>query len=138
MGQSSVLAEEHVETTPEIGDRVVGRSPWQLFWSRLSKDRVAIAGAVMIVELVIVALCAPLIAKLVGHGPNDLFDHMLNAIGLPQGPNSQFWFGADQVGRDVFVRTIYAVRTSLIVVVSVTLLVSLSIYGTNGNFNLSG
>jgi phospholipid/cholesterol/gamma-HCH transport system permease protein len=31
-----------------------------------------------------------------------------------------------------------AVRTSLIVVVSVTLLVSLSIYGANGNFNLSG
>ena len=31
-----------------------------------------------------------------------------------------------------------AVRTSLIVAVSVTLLVSLSIYGANGNFNLSG
>ena len=31
-----------------------------------------------------------------------------------------------------------AVRTSLVVVVSVTLLVSLSIYGANGNFNLSG
>jgi phospholipid/cholesterol/gamma-HCH transport system permease protein len=31
-----------------------------------------------------------------------------------------------------------AVRTSLIVVVAVTLLVSLSIYGANGNFNLSG
>lgn len=31
-----------------------------------------------------------------------------------------------------------AVRTSLIVVVSVTLLVSLAIYGSNGNFNLSG
>lgn len=31
-----------------------------------------------------------------------------------------------------------AVRTSLIVVISVTLLVSLSIYGANGNFNLSG
>jgi len=31
-----------------------------------------------------------------------------------------------------------AVRTSLIVVVSVTLLVSLSIYGANGNFHLSG
>jgi phospholipid/cholesterol/gamma-HCH transport system permease protein len=31
-----------------------------------------------------------------------------------------------------------AVRTSLIVVVSVTLLVSLAIYGTHGNFNLSG
>ena len=31
-----------------------------------------------------------------------------------------------------------AVRTSLVVVVSVTLLVSLAIYGSNGNFNLSG
>ncbi|KUI01159.1 ABC transporter permease [Mycolicibacterium acapulense] len=31
-----------------------------------------------------------------------------------------------------------AVRTSLVVVVSVTLLVSLSVYGSNGNFNLSG
>ncbi|BBZ03478.1 hypothetical protein MCHIJ_29150 [Mycolicibacterium chitae] len=31
-----------------------------------------------------------------------------------------------------------AVRTSLVAVVSVTLLVSLSIYGSNGNFNLSG
>jgi phospholipid/cholesterol/gamma-HCH transport system permease protein len=31
-----------------------------------------------------------------------------------------------------------AVRTSLVMVVSVTLLVSLSIYGSNGNFNLSG
>ncbi|OFB45737.1 ABC transporter permease [Mycolicibacterium sp. (ex Dasyatis americana)] len=31
-----------------------------------------------------------------------------------------------------------AVRTSLIVVVSITLLISLSVYGSNGNFNLSG
>ncbi|MEN3220495.1 MlaE family ABC transporter permease [Mycolicibacterium porcinum] len=31
-----------------------------------------------------------------------------------------------------------AVRTSLIVVVSITLLVSLAVYGSNGNFNLSG
>jgi phospholipid/cholesterol/gamma-HCH transport system permease protein len=38
----------------------------------------------------------------------------------------------------VGVATGNAVRTSLIVVVSVTLLISLAIYGTNGNFNLSG
>jgi phospholipid/cholesterol/gamma-HCH transport system permease protein len=31
-----------------------------------------------------------------------------------------------------------AVRTSLVVVVSVTLLISLALYGSNGNFNLSG
>ncbi|HYB38587.1 MAG TPA: ABC transporter permease [Mycobacterium sp.] len=38
----------------------------------------------------------------------------------------------------VGVATGNAVRLSLVVVVSVTLLVSLSIYGANGNFNLSG
>jgi phospholipid/cholesterol/gamma-HCH transport system permease protein len=38
----------------------------------------------------------------------------------------------------VGVATGNAVRTSLVMVVSVTLLVSLSIYGSNGNFNLSG
>jgi phospholipid/cholesterol/gamma-HCH transport system permease protein len=31
-----------------------------------------------------------------------------------------------------------AVRTSLIMVVSVTLLLSLAVYGSSGNFNLSG
>src|SRR5947209_92214 len=38
----------------------------------------------------------------------------------------------------VGVATGNAVRSSLIVVISVTLLLSLSIYGSNGNFNLSG
>jgi phospholipid/cholesterol/gamma-HCH transport system permease protein len=31
-----------------------------------------------------------------------------------------------------------AVRTSLMITVTITLLVALAIYGTNGNFNLSG
>jgi ABC-type dipeptide/oligopeptide/nickel transport system permease subunit len=120
MGQSSVLAEEHLDTAPETGERVVGRSPWQLFWSRFIRDRVAIAGATLIVELVVLALLAPVISKLVHHGPNDLFDNMFNEIGLPAGPNAHFWFGGDKVGRDLFVRTIYAVRTSLIVALVAT------------------
>ncbi len=45
---------------------------------------------------------------------------MLDEIGLPAGPNQDFWFGADKVGRDLFVRTIYAVRTSLIVALLAT------------------
>ncbi|MDN5757324.1 MAG: ABC transporter permease, partial [Tomitella sp.] len=32
----------------------------------------------------------------------------------------------------------YAVRASLVAVVSVTLLMSLAVYGTSGNFHLSG
>ncbi|HEX9123040.1 MAG TPA: ABC transporter permease [Actinomycetota bacterium] len=95
--------------------RIGGRSPWQVFWRRFWIDRVAIAGGVTIVILVLLALLAPVIAKLVGHGPNQLFQGMVNAFGLPLGPNGRFWFGADSAGRDVFVRTIYGARTSLAV-----------------------
>lgn len=40
---------------------------------------------------------------------------MVTAYGLPRGPTARFWFGADPVGGDVFVRTIYGARTSLTV-----------------------
>jgi ABC-type dipeptide/oligopeptide/nickel transport system permease subunit len=40
---------------------------------------------------------------------------MENSFGIPLGPNSQFWFGADAEGHDLFVRTLYGARTSLFV-----------------------
>ena len=85
------------------------------------------AGAVILVILVILALAAPLFAKLTGHGPNDRFpDQMLTAdIGLPKGPNAEFWFGGDSVGRDVFIRTLYGARTSLTVALVATGLAAL-------------
>ncbi|MGC2656281.1 MAG: ABC transporter permease [Mycobacterium sp.] len=52
--------------------------------------------------------------------------------------HTYFGYFASGGPEGVGVATGNAVRTSLIVVVSVTLLVSLSVYGTNGNFNLSG
>lgn len=58
------------------------------------------------------------------------------AAGLCRGAVLVVWLGG--LGLVARVATGNAVRTSLIVVVSVTLLVSLSIYGSNGNFNLSG
>ena len=41
-------------------------------------------------------------------------------FGIPLGPNSSVWFGADSCGRDVFVRTIYGARVSLLVGVVAT------------------
>lgn len=103
----------------------VGKSPWQLFWRRFRRDRVALVGLSFLVLLVLVALLAPIIAdKLVGHGPNDLYIHdpvkMVNEFGLPLGPNGDFWFGADRSGRDLFVRVLYGARTSLLVGVAAT------------------
>jgi ABC-type dipeptide/oligopeptide/nickel transport system permease subunit len=105
----------------DVGMEVKGRSPWELFWLRFRKDKAAIAGLAIIVLLVLLALFAPLISSHIAHhGPNQLFENMTNDIGLPKGPNAHFWFGADQNGRDVFVRTLYGARTSLVVAVFAT------------------
>ena len=103
-----------LEAVGTPGVSVIGRTPWQIFWGRFRKDSVAIAGALFIGVLLIVAISAPVLTKaLVHHGPNKGYDFMINVFDIPLGPNSQFWFGADQVGRDMFVRTIYGARTSL-------------------------
>ena len=95
---------------------VVGRTQLQQFWLRFRADRFALGGAVLLVVLGGGAVAAPLIAAITGHGPNDLFPNALNPqLALPNGPSRHFLFGADQVGRDVFVRTFYALRTSLII-----------------------
>ncbi len=101
----------------EVAAAVLGRTPWQIFWMRFRKDRVALGAGVFLLLLGGAAITAPLIAHgLVGHDPNALYRETLNEYGLPiVGPSSEFWFGVDTSGRDVFVRTIYGARTSLLV-----------------------
>ena len=103
--------------------RIQGRTPLQLAWERLRRDRVAIISLVVIVIIVIVALAAPLIAALVGHSPDEQFRQTgLTPAGLPKGPTGQFVMGTDDLGRDLFVRVIYGSRISLLVGVVSTLL----------------
>ena len=112
---------EAVEPIAGEGAQVVGRTPRQLFWARLKKDKAAFFGLAVILLLIVIALAAPLIARLVGHGPNDLFTReMTDEFGLPKGPNGDFWFGADDSGRDLFVRVVYGARTSLLVALVAT------------------
>lgn len=73
--------------------------------------------------------------------PTDLLWSFLQAILMAMAVllvHTYFGFFASGGPSGVGVAVGNAVRTSLIVVISVTLLVSLSIYGSNGNFNLSG
>jgi peptide/nickel transport system permease protein len=107
---------------PEMDQaQIVGKTPWQLFWGRLLQDRFALAGLAFIALLVLVALFAPAFAAITGHGPNELFQRQTTDIfGIPEGPQSGFVFGADNSGRDVFIRTIYGTRVSLIVGVAAT------------------
>jgi phospholipid/cholesterol/gamma-HCH transport system permease protein len=73
--------------------------------------------------------------------PTDLLWSFLQAILMALAVlliHTYYGYFASGGPEGVGVATGNAVRTSLVVVVSVTLLVSLSIYGTNGHFNLSG
>ena len=129
---SQVVGElERLETTPaETGPAggIRGRSPWQLAWQRLRRDRVALACACVVVLIALVATLAPLIAYIVGHGPDTQYPSRLTAEGLPVGPDRHFLFGSDDLGRDVLVRVAYGARISLLVgVVASTLAVVLGV-----------
>jgi ABC-type dipeptide/oligopeptide/nickel transport system permease subunit len=97
--------------------RVASRSAFQLFWARLREDKVALFGGVVIVLLIFVALFGgPIAAKVTGHPNTAAYPNIMeDEFGIPLGPNSKFWFGADGAGRDLFVRTMYGARTSLLV-----------------------
>jgi len=100
---------------------VARKSPARLFWERLREDKAALVGGAVIALLVLIAIVGgPVAEHLTGHGPNATYDYMTDDYGVPKGPNSSFWFGADSSGRDLFVRTMYGARTSLFVGVVAT------------------
>ena len=100
---------------------IAARSPWQLFSRRFREDKLALASVVFIVLLVLVAIFAPLVIKIFGApGPDVRDTSALDIFGTPTGPSSQHIFGVDQLGRDVFSRTVYGARVSLIVAVTAT------------------
>jgi peptide/nickel transport system permease protein len=100
---------------------IEARSQWRLAWRRLRRDKAAMASAAVIVIIAALALAAPAFAALTGHGPNQQFpDTGLSATGAPAGPGRTFWLGADELGRDLFIRILYGARISLFVGVVTT------------------
>jgi peptide/nickel transport system permease protein len=100
---------------------IAARSPLELFWRRLRDDKVALTAAAFIVFLVLCAVFAPLIVKLVGTtGPTVQNPKALDSFGTPTGPTSAHPFGVDQLGRDVFARVLYGARVSLEVAIIAT------------------
>jgi ABC-type dipeptide/oligopeptide/nickel transport system permease subunit len=112
---TELLAEEQPADSVELvaGD-VAARSPRQLFWRRFRADRVAMVSAGFIILLILIAIFAPLVVKLLGlPGPNVQDPNATDAFGAALGPNGAHPFGVDNVGRDVLSRIIYGSRVSL-------------------------
>jgi ABC-type dipeptide/oligopeptide/nickel transport system permease subunit len=87
-------------------------SLWRDAWSRLLRNRLAVAGLVMVLVLVFAAAFGPMLT------PYDFLSQNLEARNLA--PSLSHWFGTDDLGRDVFSRVLYGTRTALIVAVVVT------------------
>src|SRR5687767_4458165 len=73
-------------------------------------------GGVLLGILILMAIFAPLIAT---HDP-----FKLSPVNRLRPPSERWWFGTDQFGRDVFSRTVYGARVSLIVGLSVAVISS--------------
>jgi oligopeptide transport system permease protein len=95
------------------------RSLWIDAWHRLSRNRAAVAGIVVIIFFTIVAIFAPLIAP---HSP--IAQTANNSLRLPawvqdKNPartgNPEYLLGTDAIGRDIYAQLIYGARVSLIV-----------------------
>jgi ABC-type dipeptide/oligopeptide/nickel transport system permease subunit len=109
------LTVDLLEPPPGGSSAVEARSPWLLAWQRLRSDPVALVCAATIVTIVAVAVLAPLVADAVGHQPSEADQAGgLTPEGLPLGPSWSHFFGTDYLGRDVFVRVVFAARISLL------------------------
>jgi ABC-type dipeptide/oligopeptide/nickel transport system permease subunit len=116
------------EAVAEGVAKIEGRSLWQISWMRLKRDKVAIAGGVVVLLLIVVAIFAPLICKLVGVTPDDFHQDLVDAsrqvpIGKLGGISWDHPLGVEPInGRDIFARIVYGARISLLIAFLATLL----------------
>ncbi|WP_170220135.1 ABC transporter permease [Paenibacillus anaericanus] len=82
-------------------------SAWRDAWRRLRANKMAMTALGVLGLIVIAAIVGPMISKY-NYYSNDL-------LNTNQKPSAEHWFGTDDLGRDMFVRTWYGARISLIV-----------------------
>ncbi|HSE77768.1 MAG TPA: nickel transporter permease [Alphaproteobacteria bacterium] len=87
-----------------------------LAWRAFRTNPLAMVGLGIVVALLVVAALAPWIAT---HSP---VTQDLTARLLP--PGAVYWFGSDELGRDIFSRVVHGARITLTIVVLVVILVA--------------
>lgn len=116
MSEASLQPASTAGTATDTSGQVRQLGAWHAVWRRLRHNTSSMIALGFIVFLVLMAVFAPVIAAITGHDPVQQYrDIGLTANGLPTGPSSTFWFGADQLGRDELVRIAYGARVSLLV-----------------------
>ena len=111
-----------------MNPRAAARSPFQLAFARLLRNRVAVAGAVALLLITFSCVLVPMLLKLDPNRTQPALRHLA--------PSGRFWFGTDALGRDVFARVLVGGRASLLVGLAstaVSVLVGVS-YGAVAGF----
>ncbi|AJA47151.1 oligopeptide transport system permease protein OppC [Clostridium pasteurianum DSM 525 = ATCC 6013] len=80
-------------------------SYWHDAWNRIRKDKMALTGLIIIIVILLFAIFSPIFCKYT-YDFQDLSQ-------ANQWPSAQHIFGTDNLGRDLFVRTMYGARISL-------------------------
>lgn len=110
---------------------IIGRSPGQLAWMRLKRDRVAVTSGIALLFFVFVAVAAPLIESVYGIGPQQSFQDRISLrdgmpLGYLGGVDGTHWFGIEPaLGRDIFIRMVYGMRTSLSIAFSAAVITTM-------------
>ncbi|QNE22412.1 ABC transporter permease [Kribbella qitaiheensis] len=113
-----------------MGSEVVSAvSPTRQAFRRVRRDRSARFGAVLVVVLVLIAIAAPLLAKLEGQDAYTYNIGLLDPLrgnaprGAVGGFGADHWFGIEPLtGRDLFAIVVLGLRTSLFIAIVVTLI----------------
>jgi peptide/nickel transport system permease protein len=91
VGAAELLVESEGSEDPGLSlelPEIAAKSPLQLFWRRFVQDRVALVSLGVIVCMILAAIFAPLILKIVGApGPNVQNTNALSTFGTPTGPS---------------------------------------------------
>jgi peptide/nickel transport system permease protein len=90
--------------TPIVMER--GATPRQRAWRRLLRRRGAMLGLFFVIFFIVLAVFAPYIA------PYDPVATSWSAV--RKAPSAEFWFGTDEIGRDVLSRVVSGARASLL------------------------
>jgi peptide/nickel transport system permease protein len=123
----SVTQDALADETLTEGERTIaGRSLGRLAWNRLKRDRAAMAGLVVIGLILLVAVFAPLITKILGIDPYSFHTNLISGdTSLPNGhlsgASSDHWLGVEPAnGRDILARVLYGSRVSMAVALLAT------------------
>jgi peptide/nickel transport system permease protein len=124
---SSVDSERDDGSAVTGTESIVSKSPRELAWARLSRDKFARVALGVIIFYLVVAAFAPVICAVLGISPYTLDGDALNDYGLPKGSfggiSTEHWLGVEPgTGRDIFARLIYGARASLLVGILATFL----------------